>query len=146
MVAKYLVRPTKCHRQYLNSRKQMPFKMVKGWWTMSDILFELVIRQVPAPEKRKLYTDKDWISDESRRLWDQRCSLRQQKRHCKAEARRLTQAIKASLKADWKNRTIEVGERIEAHMNSGKPDQDEAYRDLKFWYRHMGDRPQKSTR
>ena len=110
---------------------------------MADILFELVLRQVPAPEKRKPYTDKDWISDESRRLWDQRCSLRRQKKHCKAEARRLTRAIAASLKADRKQCTIEVGEQIAASMNGG--DQDEAYCRLKFWYRHMGDRPQKST-
>jgi hypothetical protein len=123
----------------------MPFKMAKGPWTMSDILFELVLHQVPDPEPRKPYTDKDWISDKYRQLWDQRCSLRRQKKHCKAEARRLTRAIKASLKADRKQRTIEVGERIAASMNGDKPDQDEAYRDLKFWYRHMGDRPQKST-
>ena len=126
VVAKYLVRPPKCHRQYLNARRQMPFKMAKGPWTMADILFELVLRQVPAPEKRKPYTDKDWISDKSRQLWDQRCSLRRQKKHCKAEARRLTRAIAASLKADRKQRTLEVGEQIAASMNGG--DQDEAYR------------------
>ena len=110
---------------------------------MSDILFELVLRQVPAPKKGKPYTDRDWISDKSGRLWDQRCSLRRQKKHCKAEARQLTRAIAASLKADRKKRTIEVGEQIAASMNGG--DQDEAYRKLKFWYRHTGDRPQKST-
>jgi hypothetical protein len=145
VIAKYLVRPTKCHRQYLNSRKQMPFKMAKGSSTMSNILFELVLWQVPDPEQRKPYTDKDWISDKSRQLWDQRCSLRRQKKHCKDKARQLVRAIEASLKADRKQHTIKVGEGIAARMTGDKPDQDEACRDLKFWHRHMGDRPQKST-
>ena len=103
---------------------------------MADILFELVLRQVPAPEKRKPYTDKDWISDKSRQLWDQRCSLRRQKNHCKAEARRLTRAIKASLKVDRKQHTIEAGDRIAANMANGN--QDEAWRELRHWYRHTG--------
>ena len=117
VVAKYLLEPAKCHYRYLKGRKALPFAMPSGPMPKMDFLFQQVVDQTPDPPRRNDPARKPWISEETLKIWDERCALHRTQRHCQAESRRLTRKYKAGLKADRKRRTEKVAENIMAYLD-----------------------------
>ena len=86
------------------------------------------VEKVP-PRQR---TDRSWISPRTWSLVDTRVALRKQNRMGKAEGRRLTRKIKASLKEDRIARAKATGEACEGALRQGNVQ--EAFRHLQGWY------------
>ncbi len=94
--------------------------------------FEVLKKTVakPSPRKRK---DNAWISDKTWALVDKRVSLRKQNRMGRAEGRRLSREIRASIKVDRAERARRTGENYKVELRQGNIH--EAFRHLSGWYK-----------
>ena len=152
VVARYLIRPTPSHKRYLRGRKRLPLiPPTRGPLTKADTLFQEVKANFPETPPPKPHASKQWLSQATLTLIDTRCSLRRNPRHDRAEARRLTRAINASINEDRKRRTEEAGMAIMALLDEEtaldkQANAKAAYQILKRWYKHIGDRPPKPSR
>ena len=146
LVAKYLTRPTACHKRYLKGRLQWPIPPPAQPLSYLDTLWERVKLQCPLPQRAAYLKKKCWLSDNTIELMDARCSLRKNPRHSRADARRLTRAIATSLKADRKARTVAAGLAIQAALEGPQPSQRAAYQHLQKWYKFNSGRTFKPSR
>jgi exonuclease III len=152
VVGRYLVRPTPSHKLYLQGRKQLPLRPAKwGPPTQADHLFQEVKRNLPPTPSPQLPHRPSWLSATTLQAIDARCSLRRNPHHNRAEARRLTRFVNASVKEDRKRRTEEAGNAISQLLDEAAPlDRQQnakaAYAILQRWYKHHGDRPPKPSR
>jgi hypothetical protein len=85
-----------------------------------------------------------WISDDTWKLIDARASKAKNRSFKPGEQQRLSRRIKRALARDRKQRTITAGKTIEHHLQQGRLQQ--AWNNLKHWYKHASDRPPKPTR
>ena len=109
IMARYLIRPTPSHKSYLRGRKRFPLTLpTRGPLNKADTLFQEVKANFPETPPPKPHASKTWLSPATLSLIDTRCSLCRNPRHDRAEARRLTRAINASINEDRKRRTEEA--------------------------------------
>ena len=121
LVAKLLQRPQRSHKRYPQGRRTFPLTATPGPHTYVDSLFQAAISNSEGIPKQKQSKRPTWLSPETIRLMDQRCSFRRNPLHDQAEARRLTRLINQSIKCDRKKRTEEAGAAIQSTLNSDDP-------------------------
>jgi hypothetical protein len=147
LIARYLISPTPSHKLYLKGRKRLPLKPpTKGPLSQADTLFQEVKANCPPRHTPTKPNYQNWLSQDTLKLIDTRCSLRRNPQHDRTEARRLTRAINTAIKGDCKHRTEEAGAAIMALLDEDSPldqqvDAKAAYQILQRWYKHMGNRP-----
>ena len=134
------------HSRYLRGRRRLPFKHPIGPATRADTLFGEIRRNMDPLPRKSARHPYNWLSSTTTQLIDRRCSLRGNRNHDRAKARRLSRAITQSIKRDRKARTERAGTAIQAALDGPHGDLQGAYRILQRWYRHNGDRPPKPTR
>ena len=97
----------------------------------TDKLFAALQRAVPRPKPREARR-KSWILAETRRLIDERVSVRQDPRYGMLYRRRMRKAVQASLATDRRRRAERRGAEVEALVKADPPLIQEV------WYRLQG--------
>ena len=67
LVARYLTKPTACHKRYLRGRKRFPLQLPKPPLTKVDTLFQNVKAHCPPPPPNRKTPRPNWISPETTR-------------------------------------------------------------------------------
>lgn len=149
IVAKYLVKPTACHKRYLRGQLTFPLKWPIGPMSQADHIFDEVKQYMPHPPRNNKKPRPTWLSDKTLKLIDERSDLKC-RQHCDTDTtrkyRQLTRAINSSLNADQKRRTEVAGAAIEEALSGDTPNLRQAYQILQSWHKHHGDRPCKPSR
>ena len=125
------------HAQYIKGRRKMPLQPPKEP-TREDELFGDLRQAVPKLHDWEKHRNV-WISEETRRLADERVSAKRGTR-VRARLRRLGRAFRASLKGYRKRRVEDAGKDVEALLGGYPPNVKEAWRRMKGWYRAAANR------
>jgi hypothetical protein len=142
-----LCQPTRCHKRYLQGRRQFPLKVPNmGPLTQADTLYRELKSLIHIPPPTPRTNPPQWMSATTLRLMDTRAALCRNKHHSRQEARRLTRQIKQSLKADWRHRAEDTARAIGDCLHSEEPDLQQAWNILKRWYRHATARQPRPSR
>ena len=126
------------HKRYLGGRKKLPLRPPKEP-TREDDAFAALRRAVPKAKAREARRNK-WISEETRRLVNERVSARRDPAKGQALTRRLGRAIEASLAADRRRHADEAGAEVEALVGADPPLIQEAWHRIHEWYKAAVDR------
>ena len=127
------------HTRYLGGRKRLPLCPPTAP-TRKDRIFAALRRDVINP--RAWEASKNvWILATTWRLVDKRVSARQDIKKDQALIRRLSRAIKASLREDRKRRAEEVGAEVKTLLGLDPPLHREAWHRIKGWYKAALSRP-----
>jgi hypothetical protein len=145
VMGQLMSKPYRSHRRYLNGRRSYPLKAHKVGPDSStaDQLYHELKAAIPKPTRQERKR-RDWISEATWLLVDQRSALRRSPGYNQAEHRRLNRRVNASLKQDRKRRVEAAGHAIESLL--GGQDAQGAWNRAKAWYRQAEDRPPKPTR
>ena len=107
------------HKRYLGGRGKLPLKSLTEPMREDDV-FAALRRAVLKVRVREARIN-EWISTETWRLVDERVSARRDPAKVQAIKRRMGRAIKASLAADRRRHSDEVGAEVEALVGAGPP-------------------------
>ena len=137
--------PHREHRAYLRGRKRFPLQPPTGAaMSHSDTLFSAlkshVVKVKPAVRKAK----DPWISEATWRTMDSLTSLRREEPTDRARIKLLHRQVRTSIKGDRKDRTARAGALIESLVDGGSLQ--EAWDEMKVFYREASDRPPKPSR
>jgi hypothetical protein len=134
--------------KYLRSRRKFPLRNRTSTTTTNndinneyDKLKQSIKIQDPEVERR---AKAPWISKETWKLIDARASKSKSQSFKTGEQKRLSRCIERSLNRDRKQRTTDAGNEIKRNLKDGQLKK--AWKILKHWYKHYGDRPPKPTR
>ena len=116
------------HIRYIAGRRRLPLKPPKEP-TREDSLFGDLRQAVPKPQPQEQHRNA-WIYEETRRLVDERVTMRRKAR-ARMGMRRLGRAIQASLKGDRRRPVEEVGSAVETLLKEDPPNAKEAWRRMK---------------
>lgn len=136
----------RANQTYLRGRKRFPLRPTKmGPATKVDSLFQQLKSSIPKAVYDRNTPRRAWISDKTWKLVDQRSALGRSPTYTQKEHRRLSRAVKASLREDRKQRCASVGQEVESYLSDPKTVQ-EAWNRIRTWYRHAEDRAPKPAR
>jgi len=133
------------HSSYLRGRKRFPLRLPKwGPLTQADARFQTLLDAIPVPTRAERRARREWISQSTWKLVDERSALQKVVDHDRAHARRLTRRIRRAFQADRKQRAKAAGEAVAAALSAGEVK--EAWKRLQAWYKQASDRPPPPSR
>ena len=133
------------NKSYLRGRQRFPLRAPKwGPQTRADALLQALNEAIPKPTRAERRARREWISEETWRLVDERSALRKVIGHDHAKARWLDRRVQQAFKADRKRQVEEAGKAIEAALSEG--DLQGAWDRFKSWYRQASNRPSQPSR
>ena len=138
--ARFLRKPTRSHKRYLNGRKSFPLHLAQqGPLTTADTMFQQLKAQRDPPDPSTYKVRGQWMSDTTLRLLDARKQHRNLPKYNRNKDRDITNAIRRSLKDDYRNRAVKAADEIGACLDNTadptkQPDLQGAWDIAKRWY------------
>jgi hypothetical protein len=126
-------------QQYRKRFERFPLRPTAPLTEEETLFEELKESCDPIPARKR--PPNAWISDATWDLVDRRARLDRSGKLTQQSSRQLGRQIKASLKTDRAARAAKAASNVESHLNSGLLE--EAWRELKGWYRIAEDKAPK---
>jgi hypothetical protein len=130
-MATYLAAPKASHHQYLLGRRKLPLSPPTRPITLADHMFDQLKLQCPDPPHRAKIAHKLWLSEDTIKLMDTRCSLCRNPKYDVTICHQLDQKIKRAIHKGRRQCTIEARESIESALAGDNFNQKKAYGILK---------------